>query len=84
LPVDPCFRGKFRLAGNEWYDDCVAEIVRAKGRETPGLAEEFRQKVIVKHEWNYSRALFVDVSRRKESGNQPQSQDAPLTPRRSP
>jgi hypothetical protein len=85
LPADPSFRGTVRLAGNEWYDDCMAEIVRAKGRETPGLAEEFHQKVIVEHDWNYSWAFFDDVIRRKESGNQRQTQTTlPETPSVSP
>jgi hypothetical protein len=78
FPAHPCFCGTVRLTSTEWYDDGMAEIVRARGQESPGLAEEFRRRVLVEHDDKYAYTFFVDLKRRKASSSQPQTPDKSL------
>jgi hypothetical protein len=76
-PAHPCSRGTVRLTAGEWYDERMAEIVRAEGRESPGLAEEFHRRVFVEHDIDYSWTFFAELTRRKAGGAQAQGQDVP-------
>ena len=75
-PAYPCFNGILRLSGEDWYDDAAAEIVRARGKSSPALAEEFRQKVLVAHDWQYL-ANFRAKLQQSQSGNTTQPQPPP-------
>ena len=41
--------------------DAAAEIVRAKGKASPGLAEEFRQRVLVAHDHQFLQSFVAEV-----------------------
>jgi hypothetical protein len=78
FPAHPCFNGIVRLVGEEWYDKNVSEIVRAKGRTSPGLAQEYHQKAIVEHDHAYRQQFCEELIRLKEhSTTQPKSQIVP-------
>ncbi len=70
-PAWPCISGTLRLSGEDWYDDAITEIVRAKAKESPGLAEEFRRRVLVDHDRQYLFAFLAELrkSRMKETSH---------------
>lgn len=62
--------GTLRLDhGSGWYDETAARIVRAKAESSPGLADEFRQRVFVDHDRQYIRSFLAEI---KQSREQPQ------------
>ncbi len=78
FPAHPNFSGIICLVEDEWYDENVSEIVRAKGRASPGLAQEFHQKAIVEHDHAYRQQFCEELIRLKEhSTTQPKSQIVP-------
>jgi hypothetical protein len=79
FPAHPNFCGIVSLSGDDnWCDENVAEIVRAKGRASPEMAKEFHQKTIVGHDYAYLRQLCAGLIRPKEESiAQPESKVAP-------
>lgn len=70
LPGWPCFCGTLRLTNDEWYDDRMAEIVRAKGRESPTLGKEFHQRVFVEHDLQYLQDFYTELDRARAEDDQ--------------
>jgi hypothetical protein len=54
----PCHNGIDGLAGDaDDYDQTTSARVRAMAKENPKLGEEFRQRVLVEHDYDYWHAL---------------------------
>jgi hypothetical protein len=51
----------------DWYDDAAAEIVRAKGQASPRIVDEFRQRVLVDHDWQYAETFLAEVRRSRSA-----------------
>lgn len=59
----PCHRGIVRLSDDlSWYDEHAVAEVKSLAAANPGLAEEFRSRVLVEHDLDYWRA-FMDKLR---------------------
>jgi hypothetical protein len=76
ISAGPC--GLFGLAGEDWYDEHAAGIVRSRGQACPELAEEFRRRVLLDHDPEYS-SRFIDELREAKAGKQGTAQD-PVEP----
>jgi hypothetical protein len=54
IPAWPCINGTYRLTGDySWYDDEARSIVKEMGRATPSLRNEFADRVLKDHDWEY-------------------------------
>jgi len=52
----PCINGITSMMGDDaWYNANVAAKVKALGTRDTGLGSEFRQRVLVDHDWEYWR-----------------------------
>jgi hypothetical protein len=69
----PCINGIYRIVGDDsWYDDAVRARVRAMSAESPSLGEEFWERVIRGHDWDYLLE-FVGKLQEPEAGRPPSS-----------
>jgi len=81
-PRWPNIQGITRLSGHEredgvgtWYDDRAAAIVRAAGRASPGLGDEFFRRACLDQDWCYLWK-FMDAIRTCATAGSPSSENS--------
>jgi len=63
----PCINGIDRLSGgDEWYDDKAEAIVKDLAKANPSLPNEFAQRVLKNHDWEYFKAFGQKVRALRE------------------
>lgn len=73
-----------RLVGDDdWYDEPLAQVVRAKAQSSPTLPDDFRREILVQHNWQYIRPFLAEL-RQSRAGRTDQPQDLVQADREHP
>jgi hypothetical protein len=58
----PCINGTLRMSdGDSWYDDETKLIIKDIVRTNPSLRDEFAERVLKNHDWEYCRVFVARV-----------------------
>jgi hypothetical protein len=81
VPARPFHNGITGLTGPRWYDNQMREIVRSRGRQRPELGIEFRDRVLINHDYVYWRKFCADLQAVASAPAAASTTTAPQTPR---